>query len=119
MNGLIPESWNQPDEIVTKCYVPSTEGPGSTGVLWLLSYLRNRRWGAAPSFAYGLGESTTFLLQYFHEQEDNTPDFGLPFVFGEPAPVKRDLYYGLPGDDRSHVIRAELAGTAHRCGTAP
>ncbi|HSZ73692.1 MAG TPA: TonB-dependent siderophore receptor [Rhizomicrobium sp.] len=63
-------------------------------------FVHNRRWGAAPSFAYGIGRDTTVLVQYFHEQEDNTPDFGLPFVFGEPAPVKRDLYYGLPSDDR-------------------
>jgi catecholate siderophore receptor len=64
------------------------------------SFARNQRWGAAPSFAWGLGTDTTVSLKYLHQQEDNIPDYGIPFLFDKPAPVARDTYYGLPSDDR-------------------
>lgn len=63
-------------------------------------FTRTQRWAAAPSFAYGIGTDTTFTLKYLHQQEDNIPDYGIPFLFDEPAPVSRDKYYGLPKDDR-------------------
>ncbi|HTT98372.1 MAG TPA: TonB-dependent siderophore receptor [Rhizomicrobium sp.] len=63
-------------------------------------YARNERWGAAPSFAWGIDTDTSFTLKYLHQQEDNLPDYGVPFLFGKPAPVARDTYYGLPADDR-------------------
>ena len=31
---------------------------------------------------------TTFSLKYLHQQEDNMPDYGIPFLFGKPAPVR-------------------------------
>jgi catecholate siderophore receptor len=63
-------------------------------------FTRTQRWGAAPSFAYGIGTDTTFMLKYLHQQEDNIPDYGVPFLFDAPAPVSRDRFYGLPQDDR-------------------
>ena len=63
-------------------------------------YTRNQRWGAAPSFAWGIDTDTSFSLKYLHQQEDNLPDYGIPFVFDKPAPVARGTFYGLPEDDR-------------------
>jgi catecholate siderophore receptor len=63
-------------------------------------FTRSQRWGAAPSVAWGLGTDTTISLKYLHQQEDNIPDYGVPFLFDKPAPVDRDKYYGLPQDDR-------------------
>jgi catecholate siderophore receptor len=63
-------------------------------------YARNQRWGAAPSFAYGIDTDTSFTIKYLHQQEDNLPDYGIPFLFDKPAPVPRDTFYGLPADDR-------------------
>jgi catecholate siderophore receptor len=63
-------------------------------------FVRNQRWGIAPSYAWGLDTDTTVTLKYLHQQEDNIPDYGIPFVFGKPAPVARDTFYGLPSDDR-------------------
>jgi catecholate siderophore receptor len=60
--------------------------------------VRNRRWGVAPSVAFGLGEQTTVTLNYMHLQEDDTPDSGVPFINGAPAPVPRGAYYGLASD---------------------
>jgi catecholate siderophore receptor len=62
--------------------------------------VKNDRWGVAPSFAIGLGQKTTLVLNYLHQQEDDIPDFGIPFAFGRPAPVPRNFYYGIRTDDR-------------------
>lgn len=62
-------------------------------------YVEQRRWGLAPSVAVGLGQPTTVTLSYFHEQEDNVPDYGIPFLYGQPANVPRNLYYGLKDSD--------------------
>ena len=64
------------------------------------SFARTQKWGASPSFAYGLGTDTVWTLQYLHEQEDSIPDSGIPFLFGAPAPVDHHAAYSLPADDR-------------------
>jgi catecholate siderophore receptor len=63
-------------------------------------FVKDQRWGFAPSFETGIGTDTTFTLEYLHQQEDNLPDYGIPFVFGKPAPVSWKNFYGLPTDDR-------------------
>ena len=58
----------------------------------------NRRWGFAPSVALGIGEPDSLVLSYLHQQENDRPDVGIPFLFGRPAPVPRNLDYGLTSD---------------------
>ncbi|HEY2067920.1 MAG TPA: TonB-dependent siderophore receptor [Rhizomicrobium sp.] len=72
---------------------------------------RTRRWGVAPSIAAGIDTPTTATLSWYHEYEDNIPDFGVPFLFGEPAPVKHDASYGLPSDDRQKANVNIVTGT--------
>ena len=67
----------------------------------------NERWGIAPSYAIGLGTPTTLTLSYLHQEENNVPDFGIPFVNGAPAPVKRSNFYGLNSD--SNTTRDDIA----------
>ena len=55
----------------------------------------NRRDGFAPSLALGLGTPTRLTLSYFHQNADDIPDYGVPWLFNGPAPVPRDNYYGL------------------------
>ena len=55
----------------------------------------NRRWGFAPSASFGIGTPDTLTLAYLHQQENNRPDTGIPFVDGEPALAPRDAYFGL------------------------
>jgi catecholate siderophore receptor len=55
----------------------------------------NRRLGIAPSLALGLGTSTRLTLSYLHQNEDDNPDYGIPWYFNTPAPVNRHNYYGL------------------------
>lgn len=57
-----------------------------------------RRWGVAPSVAFGLGTDTRAYFSYFHQSEDDRPDYGLPYLRGAPAPVPRSNYYGFTDD---------------------
>lgn len=41
--------------------------------------VENKRWGIAPSFAIGLNSQTRFTLSYLYLEEDNVPDYGLPW----------------------------------------
>jgi catecholate siderophore receptor len=66
-------------------------------------FVDNRRWGVAPSLAFGIGGPTTFTLNYLHQEQDDIPDYGIPFAFGAPVPVPRQTYYGLPSDDRTRA----------------
>jgi len=63
-----------------------------------------KRFGFAPSIAFGLGTSTQLTLSYLVQSEDNLPDYGLPFLFGEPAPVDRKNFYGLTDEDYERVL---------------
>ena len=63
-------------------------------------FVHNRRYGIAPSLALGIDKPTSLTVSLLHQQEDNIPDYGIPFVFGAPAPVPRNTDYQLPSDDR-------------------
>jgi len=60
----------------------------------------NRRFGIAPSIAFGIGTPTTLTLSYLHQSEDDIPDYGLPWLKfnGNPAPVDRSNFYGFKSD---------------------
>jgi catecholate siderophore receptor len=55
-----------------------------------------RRFGIAPSVAFGIGTDTRLTRNYFHLQEDNVPDYGLPWFFASPAPVTRHNFLRPP-----------------------
>lgn len=72
--------------------------------------ITNERWGVAPSLALGLGTATRFVASYSHLDQDNVPDYGLPWVpantnptlerFSEAVPPAAfDNFYGLVGRD--------------------
>ncbi len=70
----------------------------------------NRRAGFAPSLALGLGTPTRLTLSYFHQDEDDIPDYGIPWLFNQAAPVNRNNYYGL-ADDRNFLRAYDDMGT--------
>ena len=47
----------------------------------------------------GQGTSNRLLGSYFHFQEDDIPDYGIPWYFNKPAPVARHNYYGFKHDN--------------------
>ncbi len=73
-------------------------------------YARDQRWGIAPAVVYGLGTDTVFTLKYLHQQQDDLPDTGVPFLFDKPAPVPKDAFYGLPTDDREKTDVEVITG---------
>src|SRR5262249_52918442 len=73
-------------------------------------YAENRRYGVAPSLALGLGTPTRLTFSYFHQMADDTPDYGIPWLFNGPAPVNRNNYYGFP--DANYLRTNDDIGTA-------
>lgn len=58
-----------------------------------------RRFGIAPSISIGLGTKTPATLSYEHLSENDTPDYGLPWLFNGVAPVNRHSYFGFPDEN--------------------
>jgi len=56
------------------------------------------RWGFAPTLAFGLGTPLRLTLGYLHQEEDNRPDYGIPWFNGAPAAVDRRNFYGFADD---------------------
>lgn len=50
-----------------------------------------QRWGVAPSMAFGLGTPTRVTLSYFHQRDQNTPDFGVPVSRGSGGSRMRGI----------------------------
>jgi catecholate siderophore receptor len=62
-----------------------------------------RRYGVAPTLSLGVGTPTRVTFSYFKEDENNLPDYGIPFIDGAPALVDRNNYYGLVNYDRTRT----------------
>ncbi len=58
-----------------------------------------RRFGLAPSVSVGLNTKTRATLSYIHLSEDDTPDYGLPWLFNKLAPANRHSYFGFPDEN--------------------
>lgn len=62
------------------------------------------RWGIAPSLALGLSEDTRLTLSYFHQTDNNQPDYGVPALNGRRlAGVQRDAYFGFKNIDKEDI----------------
>lgn len=55
-----------------------------------------RRFGIAPSISVGLNSKTRASLSYLHLNGNDTPDYGLPWLYNKLAPgVNRHSYFGF------------------------
>jgi catecholate siderophore receptor len=73
------------------------------------------RWGIAPSLAFGLGSDTRFTLSYLHQEDDNVPQYGVPYyrnAFNDgPLPgVDPSNYYGYHNIDKQDIEVDMLTG---------
>ncbi|GGD36616.1 catecholate siderophore receptor Fiu [Pseudoxanthomonas indica] len=72
--------------------------------------VNNKRWGIAPSLAFGLGTETRYYLNLMYVEQDNVPDGGVPTI-GLPGwspqptleylagnPVNPENFYGTKFD---------------------
>ncbi|WP_426010474.1 TonB-dependent receptor [Caulobacter sp. DWR2-3-1b2] len=58
------------------------------------------RWGIAPSITFGLTGPTQFTILYSHQEDTNTPQYGVPFYNGRAVPgVDPSNYYGYSNVD--------------------
>jgi len=62
-------------------------------------FVKNKRWGVAPSLAFGLNSATRVYLNYFHVKQDNIPDGGV-------------LTIGLPGWTPPNAALSFMNGAA-------
>src|SRR5271167_3181651 len=62
-----------------------------------------KSYGIAPTLSLGIDTPTRLTLSYFKEEENNLPDYGIPFIDGEPAHVDRSNFYGLANYDRTRT----------------
>jgi catecholate siderophore receptor len=72
---------------------------------------RSSRWGLAPTIAFGIGTPLRLQLSYLHQEEDNRPDYGIPWFNGRPAKVDRRNYYGFSDDyqdTKVNIVTAKL-----------
>jgi len=82
-------------------------------------HVNNQRWGLAPSITFGIGTPTRFTLNYLHLDQDNVPDYGIPWVARtstNPAlppgipPVPFSNYYGSLTRDYEHITTDIFTG---------
>lgn len=57
-----------------------------------------KRFGFAPSLAFGLESDTQVTLSYMKQTSDDRPDYGIPWLNGKPVPVSRQNFYGFDSD---------------------
>jgi catecholate siderophore receptor len=71
------------------------------------------RYGFAPSLELGLGTPTRILVSYFHQTENDIPDYGIPWYFGKPAPVDQQNFYGYRSDHLNATADIGTVTAAH------
>ncbi|MBD3732824.1 MAG: TonB-dependent receptor [Sphingopyxis sp.] len=75
-----------------------------------------QRWGVAPSITIGVDSDTSLTLAYIHQDDDNTPIYGVPFflsgVNGGPLPGVDDSdYFGIVNLDEQKTKVNRLTAT--------
>ena len=67
------------------------------------------RFGIAPSIVFGLNSPTTLTLGYLHQEDDNIPQYGVPYYdnqlvdYGVLPGVDWSNYYGYANLDRQEI----------------
>lgn len=78
---------------------------------------RYSRWGFAPSIVFGLNTDTQLTLSYLHQEDDNIPQYGVPYFdnqfvsYGELPGVKRSNYYGYSNIDTQEIEVDQFTAT--------
>jgi catecholate siderophore receptor len=130
--GIVPPAPSGKEVVTGKNAAPAMTSTPQSGAAFRLNalyhdqdlpgrdHVNNQRWGIAPSFAFGLGTPTRFTLSYMHLDQDNVPDYGIPWVArtstnpllrpGVP-PVSFDSFYGSLTRDHEFIKTDILTGT--------
>jgi catecholate siderophore receptor len=82
-------------------------------------FISNTRWGVAPSISFGIGGPTQFTFSYFHLYQNNVPDYGHPYLFGRPAPIPRNTFFGFaPFNQEQAIADVATATISHEFNSA-
>jgi len=75
--------------------------------------VKNSRYGIAPTMTFGLGTDTRYILAYAHMEQDNVPDYGIPWVpanntaipeyANKMPPVAASNWYGMKQRDYEDI----------------
>ncbi|QGN56452.1 TonB-dependent receptor [Novosphingobium sp. Gsoil 351] len=77
---------------------------------------RFKRWGVAPAITLGIAGPTSLTLDYFHQRDDNTPIYGVPYFKNEindgPLSEADDSdYFGIVNLDEQETTVDRLSAT--------
>jgi catecholate siderophore receptor len=69
-----------------------------------------KRWGIAPSITIGVDSPTKATLSYYHQYDNNTPTYGVPFFITatNPGPlpgIHRSDYFGIENLDEQKITQ--------------
>ena len=75
-----------------------------------------RRWGIAPAVTFGIASDTSLTLAWFHQRDENTPIYGVPFFLNQlndgPLPGADDSdYFGYRNIDEQVQTVDRLTAT--------
>lgn len=65
--------------------------------------------GVALSVVQGLGTPTRFTLNYLHQQQDDEPDYGIPWFRSAIPEVRRANFYGFASDHDHFEAEVDIA----------
>ena len=76
----------------------------------------NKRWAVAPSLIVGVEGPTSLTLQYLHQEDENTPVYGVPYfrnaVNDGPLPgADNSAYYGIRNLDKQDITVDQATAT--------
>jgi len=63
----------------------------------------SKSWGVAPTVGVRLAPETDVFLQYLHQEQDGTIDYGIPMYNGEPIDMPVGTYYGFRDDSMQRI----------------
>ncbi|VWX51232.1 TonB-dependent siderophore receptor [Novosphingobium sp. 9U] len=69
-----------------------------------------KRWGVAPSVTIGIDSPTQLTLQYWHQEDDNIPQYGVPYYGGTVPGVHRSDYFGYRNVDKQRINVDQFTG---------
>ncbi len=70
-----------------------------------------KRWGIAPSLGFALDSDTRLTLSAVHQEDENTPQYGLPYfsAYGGTLPgIDEEGYYGYSNLDRQDITNSSF-----------
>jgi catecholate siderophore receptor len=77
---------------------------------------RMKRWGVAPAITFGVEGPTSLTFDYFHQEDNNTPLYGVPFYITAtndgPLPgIDYSDYFGIENLDKQKITVDRLTMT--------